>query len=74
MWGIQPIIAYLGHGRLLKEREFKFEKKDITLDNVKKSINNLVNFDKVFVSVVGNIKKEDIYSIKKIKSILKANN
>ncbi len=71
---IDDFYEYLGHGRLLKEREFKFEKKDITLDNVKKSINNLVNFDKVFVSVVGNIKKEDIYSIKKIKSILKANN
>lgn len=68
---IDDFYEYLGHGRLLKEREFKFEKKDITLENVKKSIDNLINFDKVFVSIVGNVNKKDIYTIKKIQSVLK---
>ncbi len=61
-----------GHGRLLKRKEFKFEKHAITQQNLQKSIDEIINFKKVFVSIVGNVDPKKIYSIKKIEQVLKS--
>lgn len=68
------MFEYLDRGRITKKKELDILKKYITKPELERVINEVFNVDenKIFVSVVGSIKEEDVLSLEEIKKIIKA--